>query len=88
MYVHLKYCNYSPTLTLKPSSIDMPLLSSSLAALIAIVREMPDRLSIEDTRHIVEVSCNCLMDPRLTHPDEPAAYKAAVTQVVRAFNKR
>ncbi len=68
-------------------SIDMPLLSSSLAALMAIVREMPEALSIEDTRHIVEVSCGCLMDPRLTHPDEPSAYKAAVTQVVRALNK-
>ncbi len=69
------------------SGIDMPLLSSSLAALMAIVREMPQEMSIEDTRHIVEVSCGCLMDPRLTHPDEPSAYKAAVTQVVRALNK-
>ncbi len=69
------------------SGIDMPLLSSFLAALMAIVREMPQELSIEDTRHIVEISCGCLMDPRLTHPDEPSAYKAAVTQVVRALNK-
>ncbi len=81
--------NGSPSDTRKESSssIDMPLLSSSLAALVAIVREMPDELSIEDTRHIVEVSCSCLMDPRFTHPDEPSAYKAAVTQVVRALNK-
>ncbi len=81
--------NGSPLDTRKEcsSGIDMPILSSSLAALMAIVREMPDELSIEDTRHIVEVSCSCLMDPRLTHPDEPSAYKAAVTQVVRALNK-
>lgn len=68
--------------------IDMPLLSTSLAALMAIVREMSSGLTMKCVTSIVETSCGHLMDTRLSESGEEATpYKEAAPQVVRALNK-